>query len=483
MTRRRNGEALFAFTRRYALVSLLAVLVTAIALAVLYRELSIRTVVAFGERANLTVAGTALNMVLPTLEQAMAVETTPETRELQVHLLPPAVSTTLSAIVRTTPVERIRIYNKDGVVVYSSHSHETGLHRKENLSFRNAMQGAVRSELDYRDVFNFLDRPVQDDNLVETYVPIQLRASAAPVGVFEVYTDVGPIVQSMVRNELAILAGIATILLILYGSLVYVVYRAHEVIARQRQAILERNQTLEVLSARMLAAEEAERRRVAWELHEQIAQTLSAVKLRVEALIAATPPHDDAAQQKLDEDVLPLLRDTIADLRLLAIDIWPPALNDFGLIEAIRWLCREAERLRDSFTVTTDITASDGEIPQLLTGVIFRVLQQTLQQLARSPSLERIHVVLKRNQHLELVVSYGPEQAIANDDESLSPTGLEQRIADIWERVILAGGSFHTTQDGTGKRVCRARWTLNDRLPESGQQWARRRHLRETSSI
>ncbi len=67
MTTSADPGAPLAFSRRYALVSLVGVLVTAALLAVLHRELSIRIVSEFGERGNVSVATTAVNAVLPQL--------------------------------------------------------------------------------------------------------------------------------------------------------------------------------------------------------------------------------------------------------------------------------------------------------------------------------------------------------------------------------------------------------------------------------
>ena len=460
MSQTRDQDSPLAFTRAYALVSLVAIIATAVVLSVLYRELSVRTIVEFGEQANATVARTALNAVRPELVEFLADRqsgsaTAPGDR------VPQWLSGLVTGAVRDTPVERIKIYDRHGLILYSTRGHETGADDSSNPRFQQAIAGEISSQLRYRDVFNLFELPDRDDNLIETYIPIREPGNRQPIGVFEIYTDVSSVVRSMARNELLILAGIVTILIVLYGLLLAVVRRAHGIINSQRQAIVERNRTLQVLSARMLAADEGERRRVAWELHEEVAQTLSAVKMKMEALANAAAQSQGPSAAPSADEIVPLVQDAIGDLRAIAMDLRPPALDDFGLIAAIRWLCREAEH-RDAggLNVRAEITAREADIPDLLKSVIFRVVHQTLRRLARMPRISDIRVALTTNEHPELVVEFGPASSEQDCGEKASETDSERPMATFWERIVLAGGTFTVTHSGSGRCVYRAFWSL-----------------------
>jgi signal transduction histidine kinase len=458
MKKRRDPHEPFAFTRVYALVSLVAVLATAAALAILYRDLSIRTIVEFGEQSNVTVATTVLDSVLPKLAAYLAANES-GSAVAPTHGMPPRLLGLIAASMRDTPIERIHIHNRNGIVLYSSQAHEIGSDESANPRFQGAMAGKVRSELHYRDVFNIFDRASAKDNLIETYVPIRQPGIPAPLGVFEIYTDVSPMVRAMVHNELLILAGITVIMMILYGLLLYVVRRSDKVIKSQRQTILERNETLEVLSARMLATEESERRHVAWELHEEIAQTLCAVKMKVEALARASAQRLSRSGPTSSDEIVPLIQDAIRDVRALAMDLRPPTLDDFGLVATTRALCQEAEQASGQVEVSSDITVHEEDIPDALKSVIFRVVQQTLKRLVRTPGISEIRVSLTRAEGLHLSVEFGAGTlGIVNGATPIAPE--EPPITELWERAVLAGGSFSTMRTAAGRSLYQASWIL-----------------------
>ena len=99
----------FALTRRYAFVSLVGVLITAIVLAILYHNLSVRTIIELGERNNVTVATLALNAVLPELEDyLLAGEDALENRAH--NRSPKELFSLVRQSLRDTPVDRLKIH-------------------------------------------------------------------------------------------------------------------------------------------------------------------------------------------------------------------------------------------------------------------------------------------------------------------------------------------------------------------------------------
>jgi signal transduction histidine kinase len=279
MKRQQDSNDLFAFAHRYAAISLVAILITT-TLAFLYRELSIRSIVGFGEQANVTVAGIVLNALLPELVGYVQAKE-PVDSVATIATVPIGLLSLVRASVRDTRIERIKVFSRNGLVLYSTAEHEIGTRESANPRFQEAIRGTVRSQLLFHDAFSLFGAAGSEENLIESYVPIRQAGNPQPIGVLEIYTDVDALVRATSHHALLILIGILVIMLIIYSFLLHVVERAEKIITSQRQTILDRNHTLEVLSEHMLHAEEAERRRVAWELHEQIAQTLSAVKVSI----------------------------------------------------------------------------------------------------------------------------------------------------------------------------------------------------------
>jgi len=449
----------FGFARLYAFVSLAALLVAAAALAVLHRELSIRTIVEFGEQSNVTVARTVLHEIRPELEDYLRAGEA-VTRIATTESVPPGLLSLIQASLKDTAIERVKIYNRNGFVLYSTLEHEIGTDDSQNPRFRGAIEGNVRSKLRYRDPFSLSDRSDTDDNLIETYVPVWEGGESQPSGVLEIYTDIDHLVHAMSRNELLIFAGIALIMVILYGFLLLVVRRLEQMIASQRQTILERTRVLEVLSTRMLAAEEGERRRVAWELHEDIAQNLSAAKIRVEALANAVAENPSLVGGVSSDGVLPLVQDAIRDVRALAMDLRPPGLDDFGLVATTRWLCREAEQLRGQAEITPDIAVRDADVPDPLKSIIFRITQQTLKRLVDTPGVGDIRVALKREKGLQLTVDFGAEAGAEKNGPEFATLPDERAIAAFWERAVLSGAAFSATHPDKGRFCYQATWMV-----------------------
>jgi signal transduction histidine kinase len=460
MKREHHPGRLFALTRRFGLVSLAAILITTGALAALSRELSIRAVVAFGQQENVNVAQVALETMLPELAEYLR---TKEAASAQVTIadVPPRLRTLVEETVRNTSVERIKIYNRNGILLYSTMEHEIGTNDSANPRFRQSIGGTVSSRLLYRDAFNIFGAVSDDDNLIETYVPVRKPDSAGPIGVFEIYTDANSIVRAMSQTGLLILAGIVLIMVALYAFLFFVVRQAEKIIADQRHTILERSRTLEILSARMLHAEEEERGRIARELHEEIAQTLSAAKIKVDALAQTAAQLQSMSGTTRNSEILPLLQSAIEEVRDIAMDMRPPSLDEFGLLATTRSLCRETAQLRGQGAITADLALSEEDIPDPLKSIIFRITQQTLKRLAQIPDVGDIRIALKRDEELHLTIDFSLASAeTVNDERSLPPVEEERPTEDFRERAVLSGGSFSAAYTDTGRFQYQATWAL-----------------------
>jgi signal transduction histidine kinase len=154
------------------------------------------------------------------------------------------------------------------------------------------------------------------------------------------------------------------------------------------------------IADKVIQAGEAERRRVARQLHEELGQRLSVLKMGLSALgqhqgAAPSGPSPEAMAGMLDE--------AISSIRSLALELRPLMLDDLGLNEAIEWLARDwAERLGLDVTL-----ALDEHLPPLserVTTGLYRLIQETLTYLSRQGHATSIHIRM-RHQGDELVLS------------------------------------------------------------------------------
>ena len=238
--------------RYYSFAGLIAILVTLLTLFWFYRQVAIQGIYQLAERSNLTLARSALGPMRPDLIEYL--NATRASRAVgAVHPeLPAGLAESIRNLMQDRTVVRVKLYNRDGIVVYSSRHEQIGADQHNNHGFRTAIAGRITNDLIYRDHFNSFDGSTEDDNLMQTYLPVRASPADPIQGVFEIYTDVNNLASQTERTEFVIMLGALVILLATYGAVVLVVWRAANIIEMQQRTIRERTQTLEVLSAQML---------------------------------------------------------------------------------------------------------------------------------------------------------------------------------------------------------------------------------------
>ena len=140
---------------------------------------------------------------------------------------------------------------------------------------------------------------------------------------------------------------------------------------------------------RALAAQEAERLRVARELHDEIGQTLTAVALRAERAAGELPEQAQALGEIVDT-----VHRSLDDLRRIARELRPEALDDLGLVDALISLCLRMER-QGAVRVLREL---EGGLPPLTPEVelvIYRVAQEALTNAFRHAEASQVRVALR----------------------------------------------------------------------------------------
>ncbi|HXB75355.1 MAG TPA: PAS domain S-box protein [Candidatus Acidoferrales bacterium] len=192
---------------------------------------------------------------------------------------------------------------------------------------------------------------------------------------------------------------------------------------------------LRALAARVQSAREEERTRVAREIHDELGQALTAIKLDVSSLIHDLPP--DRKQEKKAESILALVDRTIQFVRRLSAELRPGMLDDLGLVAALEWAAEEFET-RTGTMCRLDQRQNDIVMDRGQGTAIFRIFQETLTNVARHAGATQVDVRLTKDDgYIELEVRDNG-RGIAK--EQLSAGGLG--ILGMRERAILLGGEF-----------------------------------------
>ena len=442
------------FVRNYTILSLFSLLIGLILFVVTYRLVAVESIVDLAQQNNITYGKAALRQIEAVLGDYLESTSAFTGGSARESTLPEPLATAISDLMRDRGVARLKIYNPRGVVVFSSRRDQIGEEQSDNVGFQNAVRGEVTAKLVYRDTFNAFDRATEDDNLVQTYIPVRKSPTEPVKGVLELYTDVNNLVRQAKLSEFRILAIGAIIIPLLWGAMLYFVSRTARIIAHQHETIRERNATLANLSAHMMQSEEAERRRVAIQLHEGIAQTLSAIKLAMEsaAARARTAVHRDDA-------IVPLLQRTIGEVRTMAMELRPPALDDLGVLPATAALCREVKASFPHLEIDSELEMVESEIPGPLKIVLYRSLAIALYGLARARQATLVHVSLRsRGDEVILAIEHNGHASPGTGTSSV-PDGSRALPTDpLRERVILTGGDLAIERDERGWMSLRMKW-------------------------
>jgi signal transduction histidine kinase len=206
----------------------------------------------------------------------------------------------------------------------------------------------------------------------------------------------------------------------------------------------------EALSRRLLTMQEEERRRLAVELHDELGQVLTAVKINLCSLdrVASTgwPAHL--------KDVIASVDGAMDRVRDLALDLRPSVLDDLGLSAALRWYVDRFSR-----TCRAQVQVSVEGVPRLESRIetaCFRIAQEALTNVARHSGARSAEVGLR--------VSAGRlEVAVVDDGIGLPvPAGPEPArtpglgLASMRQRAQAVGGDLSVESSGGGTRVVAA---------------------------
>lgn len=461
MDRKNKKKPDFKIWRFFSISSFIGILITALMLTSLYREAAISAIVEFGETCNIAVAQTALNSVkAETLEYLQGVAGITEA-DTERHVIPLELKRAIQLTMLDTTVVRIKIYNQHGIIIFSTKPSQTGRDNRNNPGFIAAIDGEIKSKLVYKDTFNIFHQKTDDDNLIQTYIPIAAGPFEPPIGVFEIYTNVNPFVSKIERGAIITIAGVLFILTLLYTFLMLVIRRSGQIIEHQQNTILERTNTLEFLSSRMLTAEETEKKKITEKLHEGIAQTMSAVKMNIENVTHDLESNHPEVNCDSLHSVVSGIQDAIQEVRAMAMELHPPSLDDIGLLGTISWLCREIESVYPDIETETDIMIEEEQIPKPLKTIIFRVIQEIFGYIGKMAQADNIQLGLRVSDD-QIILSI-EDNGTAYYPVAGSPDGsalVDNHLAPIRERTVLSGGLFSLRSNQKGGSIYRATWDI-----------------------
>jgi signal transduction histidine kinase len=442
--------------RTYAIASLVIMAVAGTVVFVQHRSALVSSIEAVAETSSVTTARMALYPIRALLADYVEAANQSD-RDPAAARMPMALQESFRELLRDSRVTRIKIYNRRGLVIYSTRANQIGSAHELNPGFATAMAGSVSVQLIYRDTFNTFDQATEDDNLVQTYFPVRRLPTTPVVGVFEVYTDVNALVVEVERAELAMLVGTVAVVACIYAALLILVYISDRQLRAQRKIIQEKNVLLERFSLQSMRREESDRKKFSSELHENLAQSLSAIKLALENVRGSEP----AKRGELQDAIIPHLTSAIGHARSIAEDLHPLGLDEFGLGPTVRAMLRELAHDRPLVGVAQEITVDEAAIPTMLKTAVYRSVGALLNFVRDRPEVKQLRLSLQSaGGELELRFEDNA-QAVATAVQSKEGAGDPHGLAgELGERVTISKGRLSVIGGESGAPVLRATWQL-----------------------
>ncbi len=236
----------------------------------------------------------------------------------------------------------------------------------------------------------------------------------------------------------------------------------NEIIRREQAEVALRGSRNELvaLSEQLIGAQEGERKRIALELHDSVGQSLSAVKYTLERgmeLLRQPRLGNPAAVFQL---AVRRIQETAESIRSISMNLRPKILDDLGAASAVQWFCRDFAEIYPSMTVATELGVSDGQVPDRLATVVYRSVQELLNNVAKHSDAKHVAVKLAMDEsRLFLEVrDNGVGFEKATPESRRHGSGLR----NLRERAQMTGGQFSITLAPGRGTLAQLSWPLAD---------------------
>ncbi len=227
---------------------------------------------------------------------------------------------------------------------------------------------------------------------------------------------------------------------------------AESLAARQREAV-DAQTRLRALASRLQVAREAEATRISRELHDEIGQTLTSLKIDLSRLASSCspddrPPHCAAALQEGAAAMTRQLDDAVDFVRRISSDLRPGVLDRLGLTAALEWQAREIET-RTGLAIQVESEVDDGALDELVSVTLFRIAQEALNNVVRHAQAKVVQIDLATTGEDTVLVVSDDGRGITTDaidsGESLGIIGMSERATLVDGRISIHGAPHEGT--------------------------------------
>jgi signal transduction histidine kinase len=220
------------------------------------------------------------------------------------------------------------------------------------------------------------------------------------------------------------------------------------------EELRESENRLRLLSSQLLTVQENERKRISREIHDGLGQTLTAIKFSLESKLSQMGKRKAPAGITL-ENIISLAGSGIEEARRVQMDLRPSILDDLGILATIGWFTREFQKVYSHVSIERQIDIEETEVPDRLKTVLFRIIQEALNNTAKHSKSDLVRLILRKTaDKIEL--------SVEDNGEGFDPENIKQGLGltSMRERAELSGGSYAIeSTPGKGTRI-KAQWPI-----------------------
>jgi PAS domain S-box-containing protein len=243
-------------------------------------------------------------------------------------------------------------------------------------------------------------------------------------------------VEVMAKDGRTIPVEVRSRLIYQQGVAVGVQGTARDITERRRA-----NEVLQFYSRRLIEVQEAERQRIARELHDQIGQVLTAAQINLHSVRRICDTQEASARVA---DSIKVLDEALDQVRNLSLDLRPSLLDDLGLVPALRWyVARQAQRTGVPAEVVAMVSDQNERYSRELETACFRIVQEALTNVARHARPNRVLVQIQKDQRA--LVLRIKDDGVGFDVNALrerAPSAATLGLLGMEERAQALGGTI-----------------------------------------
>ena len=234
-------------------------------------------------------------------------------------------------------------------------------------------------------------------------------------------------------------------------------------VKKKDMMLRESERKLRLLSSHLLTVQERERRRISMELHDEVGQSLTVLKLQIRSIKNKL----NNSQTNLKEDCVEILRyvdQTIENVRRFSRDFGSSILEDMGLCAALRWLAEDFEK-HSNINISLDIEKIDNLFPRESQIIIYRIFQEAITNVDKHAHADHLSIVIMKKKKNILF-------QIVDDGKGFDKKQIENRSSDVIGLGLTAMDERARMLDGTlnifSRKQRGTRITLNVPICEKG---------------